>query len=260
MSGIGIKASTSTAWNAELYEARHGFVWQFGQGVFELLAPQRGERILDLGCGTGQLTEKIAVSGANVLGLDSSPEMIAQARQNYPKLQFVLQDAAAMTFSDEFDAVFSNAALHWMLDAERVAQGMARALRAGGRLIAELGGKGNIARIESALRDVLPRHYGANVPRSRTFFPSVGEYSAILESHGLEVRMAELFDRPTPLEGADGMENWLRQFSWYHFEVLEKGARERALAEVVEALRPSLFGENGWWADYRRLRVVAVKM
>lgn len=247
-------------WNAELYEARHSFVWRLGQGVLDLLAPQPGERILDLGCGPGQLTEKIAASGATVVGLDSSPDMIAQARQNYPKLRFVLQDAGAMTFSDEFDAVFSNAALHWMLDARGVAEKIAQALRKGGRLIAELGGKGNIALIERALSEVLPRYHddGAGAPQ-RTFFPSVGEYSAILESCGLEVQRAELFDRRTPLEGEDGMRNWLQQFSSYKFESVAKTRRPAAVDEVVRLLRPNLYRDGQWWADYRRLRVAAIK-
>ncbi len=140
--------SAKKHWNPELYEARHAFVWNLAQGLLELLHPVKGERILDLGCGTGQLTNEIAQSGAEVLGLDASPEMIGQARQNYPGLRFVLQDAGDMQYQGEFDAIFSNAALHWMLDAPRVAAAMACALKRGGRLVAEMGGKGNIDQIE----------------------------------------------------------------------------------------------------------------
>lgn len=194
------------SWDTELYEAQHGFVWKFGEDLIQLLDPRKGERILDLGCGTGQLTQKIAERGADVLGLDASPEMIGQARQNFPSLQFLLKDAAAMEFLEEFDAVFSNAALHWMLDAPAVAKGMFRALRKGGRLVAELGGVGNIRQIEGAIETVLLRYLGNHLPPRRTFFPSIGEYAGVLESCGLEVRSAVLFDRPTPLEGKDGME------------------------------------------------------
>jgi trans-aconitate methyltransferase len=146
-----------TCWDTELYEAKHNFVWKFGAGVIELLDPKPGERILDLGCGTGHLTAKIAEAGAEVVGLDASPEMIGQARQNFPALTFVARDAAEMTFQSEFDAVFSNAALHWMTQAQRVVEHISQALRPGGRLVAELGGKGNIAHILNAVLAVLPQ-------------------------------------------------------------------------------------------------------
>jgi trans-aconitate methyltransferase len=247
-------------WDPELYEARHGFVWKFGEGLVEFLNPQKGERILDLGCGPGQLTHKIAQLGAEVTGLDASPAMIGQARQNYPQLRFVLEDAVAMHFEQEFDAVFSNAALHWMLDAQGVIKAIAKALRKGGRLMAEMGGKGNIRHIERAIQAVLPRYYGDAVPARRTYFPSVSEYAGLLEADGLEVRMAQLFDRPTPLAGEDGMANWIKQFKWFYFEELPNPQREKALAEVVEELRPALRKADGWCADYRRLRIHAVKV
>jgi trans-aconitate methyltransferase len=247
------------AWNAELYEASHGFVWQFGEDVIKLLDPKPGERILDLGCGPGQLTRKIADSGAEVVGLDASPEMIGQARQNFPELRFLLSDAAAMPFKSEFDAVFSNAALHWMLDASGVAHAIARALRKNGRFVAELGGKGNIQEIEHAVEAVVGRRLGDALPAKRTFYPSIGEYSSLLESHGLEVHTALLFDRPTPLEGLDGMATWIRQFKWYYYEALPASERQAALEETIAELRKVLFREEKWFADYRRLRFVAVK-
>lgn len=206
------------SWDTEVYEARHNFVWKMGEGVVELLAPQAGERILDLGCGPGQLTKKISESGAEVVGLDASPNMIGQARQNFPDLRFVLEDGASMTFENEFDAVFSNAALHWMLDPAAVVKGVARALRPGGRFVAEMGGKGNIRTIVAAIQRVVAQY--RPLPASRQYYPSVSEYSAILEAHGLEVRMAQLFDRPTPLEGEAGMEVWIKQFKDYYFQDL----------------------------------------
>ena len=247
------------AWNPELYEARHAFVWQLAEGVLELLSPENGERILDLGCGTGQLTQRIAESGAEVTGLDASPDMIGQARQNYPALRFVLADAASMQFEQEFDAIFSNAALHWMLNAPQVARSMAAALKSGGRLAAEFGGKGNIAHIEAALDQVLPDFYDRPRPVAKTYFPSIPEYSRILEEAGFEVQMAHLFDRPTPLEGEQGMLHWLHQFSWYNFEPLTGDKRDPALMQVVEQLRASLYRQGQWFADYRRLRILAVK-
>jgi len=248
-----------STWDPEQYEAHHSFVWELGQDLIELLDPQPGERILDLGCGTGQLTYKVAESGANAIGLDASPEMVGQARQNFPQLQFILQDAARMDFDSEFDAVFSNAALHWMLEASAVAKAVARALRKEGRFVGELGGKGNIRTIESAIEAVAEQYHTSTVPSGRTFYPSLGEYAALLESCGLEVRFATLFDRPTSLDGEAGMENWIRQFKWFYFENLPPAAAKRALEETVKTLRPLLFRDGKWIADYRRLRFIAVK-
>jgi trans-aconitate methyltransferase len=251
--------SARANWDAELYEAKHSFVWKLGQGVIDLLDPMPSERILDLGCGTGHLTDQIAQRGVDVLGIDASPDMIGQARQNFPQLRFKLENAGEMKFEDEFDAVFSNAALHWMTDVERVAAAISRALRRNGRLVAELGGRRNIGHIEDAIESVLSHFETVTMPKSRTYFPSIGEYSSILEANGLEVRMAQLFDRPTPLEGPKGMEDWIRQFKWYYFEQLPPERRKQALDEVLDVLRPILWRENGWIADYRRLRIVAIK-
>jgi len=252
---------TAAGWDAELYEARHSFVFKFGEDLIHLLDPKPGERILDLGCGPGQLTAKIAEQGGNVVGLDASPEMIGQARQNYPQLKFVLEDAAHMKFVGEFDAVFSNAALHWMLNASAVAKCISTALRPGGRFVAELGGRRNIIEIESAIRRVVAPYFGtAALPPSRTFYPSVAEYAGILETHDLEVRSAILFDRPTLLEGERGMENWIRQFKWYYMEPLPSAEQDEALSQVVEELRPILFRDGHWYADYRRLRIAAWKL
>lgn len=252
--------SARAGWDPELYEARHSFVWQFAQDLIGLLDPKPGEQILDLGCGPGQLTAKIAESGANVLGLDASPTMIGQARQNFPQLSFVLQDAAHMEFQEQFDAIFSNAALHWMPDRVAVARNVAAALKPGGRFVAELGGKGNIRKIESAIELVARRYVGAAIPPKRTYYPALGEYASLLETHGLEVRTAVLFDRPTPLEGEAGMENWIRQFKAYYFESLPAAEATKAIREVIEELRPIAFRDGRWTADYRRLRFVAVKL
>jgi trans-aconitate 2-methyltransferase len=252
--------SAKASWDAELYEAKHSFVWKLGQGVVDLLDPKPGERILDLGCGTGHLTDQIAQRGAEVVGIDASPDMIGQARQNFPQLRFHLENAGEMKFEDEFDAVFSNAALHWMTDAGKIAAAISHALRRNGRLVAELGGRRNIGHIEDAIESVLSHFETVAMPKSRTYFPSIGEYGAILDANGLEVRFAQLFDRPTPLEGTNGMEDWIRQFKWYYFEQLPPERRRKALDEVLDVLRPILWREDGWIADYRRLRVVAIKL
>jgi trans-aconitate methyltransferase len=249
-----------TSWDAELYEAQHAFVWQLGAGLIDILDPKRGERILDVGCGTGQLTNEIAERGADVLGVDASPEMIGQARQNYPRLRFSLQDAAAMSFNSEFDAVFSNAALHWMLDAAGVADSMARALRTSGRLVLEMGGRGNIRGIYEAVESAFREHSNAPLPPRPNYFPSVSEYTTVLETHGFEVRNAVLFDRPTPLEGEQGMAQWIKQFCAFYLNELPAQSRQSAVNRAVEQLRPHLYKQGQWTADYRRLRVSAIKL
>lgn len=246
------------SWDSELYEAKHAFVWQLAEGVFDLLAPQPGERILDVGCGTGQLTSKIDAVGASVVGIDLSPAMIGQARQNYPHMTFSLQDVTKLSYDGEFDAVFSNATLHWVLDAESAVRAMARALKPGGRLVAEFGGVKNVQLIELAVRAAVAR-YAATVPPSLVYFPSIGEYTPLLERANLEVRLAQLFDRPTPLDGPQGMENWIEQFAAYYFETLPRSERKAAIADAVELLRPTSMRDGTWFADYRRLRIMALK-
>ena len=247
----------STAWDAEQYEGKHSFVWRLGAGVAELLAPQSGERILDIGCGTGQLTAEIAKQGAQVVGLDNSANMIGQARQNYPGLSFVLADATSFHFEEPFDAVFSNAALHWVKQAEEAAESIARALKPGGRFVAEFGGQGNNRSVLKALRAALGAESDARCP---WYYPSIGEYASLLERHGLQVRHAELFDRSTPLEGENGMEDWLRMFCGSFFKGMSADDVVAKMGEVVGLLRPERYRDGVWTVDYRRLRVLALKV
>jgi SAM-dependent methyltransferase len=247
----------STSWDAEQYEGKYSWVWRLGAGVVEWLAPKPGERILDVGCGTGQLTAEIAKLGAQVVGLDSSVTMIGQARQNYPGLTFALGDAANFHFEEPFDAVFSNAALHWVKQADEAAESIARALKPGGRFVAEFGGHGNTGSILRALRAALGPESDARCP---WYYPSVAEYAAVLERHGLEVRHAELFDRPTPLEGENGMDDWLRMFCDSYFKGMpadETLAKRRNVAGILRAER---YRDGVWTVDYRRLRVLALKI
>jgi trans-aconitate methyltransferase len=249
------------AWDPALYDDRHSFVWKRGAGVVELLAPQPGEHILDLGCGTGHLTAQIAASGAIVTGVDSAPSMIEQARHNYPQLQFELADAAALEFNATFDVVFSNAAIHWMKNQPQVVDNIGRALKPGGRFVAEFGGKGNIQRIATAAFDAL-RADGYPEPEklSPWYYPSIGEYASLLEQHQLLVTYAILFDRPTPLEGGDeGMRNWLQMFSPMILSVVPDERRQALIRDIERRLRPTLYRNGAWTADYRRLRVVALK-
>ena len=244
-----------SGWNPAQYEGGHSYVWQFGGSLLELLPPREGERVLDLACGTGQLTAEIAARGARAVGLDSSPEMLGQARQNYPQLKFVLADATNFHFEEPFDAVFSNAALHWVKDAEASVKCIAAALRPGGRFVAEFGGKGNITAILAALHAVFGEAAEQRCPWT---FRGIGEYAFLLEKHGLDVQQASLFDRPTPVEGERGLEDWLEMFCGSYFRHLDASEAKEKVHQVVEYLRPKLYRDGVWTLDYRRLRVVAV--
>ncbi len=244
-------------WDSSLYDDRHSFVWRAGASLVDMLHPQAGERILDLGCGTGHLTAKLAESGADVTGMDASPSMIAQARQNFPPLKFVLADARDFHFDEPFDAVFSNAALHWIHDAESVIRCVAAALRQGGRFVLEMGGKGNIGRIRTAIEETLTTAgYATKCP---WYYPTVGEYSTILEKHGFEVRMAQTFDRWTKLEHPErGLREWIEMFAGSYFEGIAPADKEQLLRKIEDRTRPELYRDGHWWADYRRLRIEAV--
>jgi trans-aconitate methyltransferase len=249
---------TRQAWDAVLYDGKHGFVTELGRALIDLLAPQPGERVLDLGCGTGDLAATIAARGASVVGLDASPDMLAAARAKYPALEVVQGDAAGFQFAESFDAVFSNAVLHWVADADGVARSVAAALKPGGRFVAELGGRGNIAAIVDGVRRAAVDVAGVEVER-RQFYPSVGEYAGLLERHGLEVRSAWLFDRPTKLADGDrGLCNWVAMF-WPDLPV-PVDRLEAVLNRAEALLRPRLFRDGAWFADYRRLRIIAVRV
>lgn len=251
---------TANSWDAADYDDGHGFVTEYGESLLDLLDPKPGERVLDLGCGTGHLTADIAERGATAVGIDQSDEMVEQARTAYPDLSFRRADARAFAVEDRFDAAFSNAALHWVPEAdhEAVVGNVADALRPGGRFVAEMGGTGNVERIVTAtLAELRERGYDRENP---WYFPSVGEYATRLEAGGFEVRRAVLFDRPTELEnGTDGLADWLSMFGDSLFAGLSDDERDAVVADVEDRLRPEMFDGGTWTADYRRLRFVAVR-
>ncbi|HVP54914.1 MAG TPA: methyltransferase domain-containing protein [Candidatus Eisenbacteria bacterium] len=250
-----------TTWNSELYQSSHAFVWEFGRDLLTMLVPKSGERILDVGCGTGELTAEIAKSGAEVIGLDQSPEMIAAARQNYPEVHFEVADIAATTYQNEFDAVFSNAALHWVRNQEGAIAAIAQALKPGGRLVFEMGGRGNIRHIWNAATEALVAMGVENPEKlSPWFYPSIGEYAPMLEARGLLVTFAVLFDRPTPLEGGEqGLRGWLEMFGMFARDVLTPEQGDELMQRIETLARPNLFHGGGWTIDYKRLRMIAAK-
>jgi trans-aconitate methyltransferase len=242
-------------WDAAAYAATGRFVADLASGVVELLAPRPGEAILDLGCGDGVLTERLAATGAVMTGVDASAGMVARARAL--GLNVHQASADAMAYAGEFDAVFSNAALHWMPDAKAVLAAVHRALRPGGRFVAEMGGHGNIAAIRTALQAVLSRFGIDAEAMAASFYPSPAEYRRLLQDAGFIVRSIELIPRPTPLPA--GMEAWLNTFRNGVLGGLAPEDRVRAVADTVTLLRSILAdAEGNWTADYVRLRFSAV--
>ncbi len=246
-------------WDTTLYDQKHSFVTKYGEDLLSLLDAKPNERILDVGCGSGHLTQQIANAGAEVTGLDSSPEMIATAQAAYPAINFLVADASDFSFPEPFDAIFSNAALHWVEQAEQAVICMSQALKPGGRFVIEMGGKGNIAGIATALEQAIRQLHGREV-KATNYFPSIGEYSSLLEKHGIEVGSALLFDRPTKLEGGeDGLENWIKMFRRELLNGFSEEESSAVFAQVKTALRDRQFKDGNWFADYRRLRITAYK-
>ncbi len=258
--------SERNRWDAASYDADVSFVTAYGSDVVSLLDPESDERVLDVGCGTGHLTAEIADYGANVVGVDASAEMIDAARRAHPDLAFRCVDARELDASDgsvpeaPFDAVFSNAALHWIRDQDRALSAIASVLRPGGRFVAELGGAGNVAAIVEATRAELEaRGYESRNP---WYFPTISEHATRLESAGFEVRYATLFDRPTTLDGdAAGLTNWLAAFGDELLSPAPEPERPAVIDAVADRLREERFDEREetWTADYRRLRFVAIR-
>ncbi|HYT07411.1 MAG TPA: methyltransferase domain-containing protein [Rugosimonospora sp.] len=248
--------SSAQTWDPERYARCARFVTDLGMPVVHLLAPRPGERILDLGCGDGVLAAKLAEMGCKVIGVDASEMQVAAARKLGVDARVMAGEA--LQFRDEFDAVFSNAALHWMLRPEEVIAGVWHALRRGGRFVAEMGGHGNVEMIQAALVDALDRR-GINgesfVP---WFFPTIEDYSARLRKAGFVVSYISLFPRPTPLPG--DVTSWLESFAEDFLSALPAAERPAYIEAVREALRPKLCDANGnWTADYVRLRFAAQK-
>jgi trans-aconitate methyltransferase len=242
------------SWDPDRYERNARFVTDLGEPVVQLLAPQPGERILDLGCGDGVLTERLAKLGCQMTGVDASEEFVAAARARGLDAQVV--DGHQLGFENEFDAVFSNAALHWMRRPDEVIAGVWLALKPGGRFVGELGGAGCVAQIAGAMERALTRRGTDGPARNPWYFPTAEEYRSRLEKGGFAVSYAELIPRPTPLPG--DVTGWLETFGESFIFALPEDQRADYLAEVREELRPKLCDAAGQWtADYIRLRFAA---
>lgn len=259
-------APMTQQWDATAYAGRFGYVSTMAADLVGVLDPQAGERVVDLGCGTGALAAQIAASGAEVLGIDADEAMIVAAREQQPTLRFEVAsgydfDLDALGFGPA-DAVFSNAALHWMTRPEAVLERVALALRPGGRFVAEMGGIGNTAAVSGALRAALERHGQPREAQAQPwYFPSPATYAALLERHGFEVRALWLFDRMTPLaDGEAGLRGWLTMFAMPFFGHLDVDERAVIVAEIEDEVRDRLYIGGVWHVDYRRLRFSAVRL
>lgn len=246
--------ATSQQWQAESYARNARFVADMAAPVVELLKPRPGERILDVGCGDGALSLTIVAGGAELIGIEPSPSLVAAARAK--GIHAVRGDARALPFSHCFDAVFTNAVLHWILQVDEVIRSVAGVLRPGGRFVGEFGGHGNVAAIVVAMRAVA-RKYGLDESEvSPWFFPTPSEYAERLTRGGFEIDSIELIPRPTPLPTS--IEGWLDTFRAPYFLALPDESRSLIRQEIIDLLAPTLCDPQGnWTADYVRLRFSA---
>jgi len=257
---MGKIKNTNDQWNANLYDSKHSFVSNYGADVVELLSPKKGEHILDLGCGTGDLAKTLYDLGVNVTGIDYSANMIEQAKSKYPEISFHVQDVLNLPYHNEFDAIFSNAVLHWVKQPKQALENIFKSLKKDGRFVAELGGKGNVQMITDEVRKQFDR-LGLTFDEEvfPWYFPSVGEYTKLMEEVGFQVAFAYHFDRPTVLEGEDGLKNWLEMFGGLMFDGLENETKTSIMNNAEFNLRDTMMENGNWIADYKRLRVIGIK-
>jgi trans-aconitate methyltransferase len=247
-------------WNAALYDNKHSFVAKYGEDVLGWLAPQKGEHIVDVGCGTGTLTSKIAESGAIVTGIDASPEMVNKAMAAFPNIEFLVKNATAFSFEKKFDAAFSNAVFHWIKDQEKLLECIYSNLKQGGRLVYEMGAKHNIENIHKAVKKVLLEDgFEDNTKTELNYFSSAAQQATLLEKAGFTISNIIQFERPTELSGADGMKNWIIQFTQPFFINIPEEKKNALTDKAVAILKETNYENGKWYADYIRLRIKAIK-
>ncbi|MBM7602323.1 trans-aconitate methyltransferase [Metabacillus crassostreae] len=251
---------SNDSWNARLYDSKHSFVSKLGNDLVDLLDPKEGERILDLGCGTGDLAKVLSDKRVKVIGVDKSENMIKQAKLKYPEIEFSVCDATELTYYEKFDAVFSNATLHWIKTPKIALECIFNSLKQNGRFIAEFGGKGNINLISDAIiKSMKEQGYEFNMERFPWYFPSIGEYTSLMEDVGFRVIFSHHFDRPTPLEDENGIKNWIHMFASDMFTGIPSDMKDLIISKVEYNLNNHLFKEDKWLADYKRIRVIGMK-
>ena len=224
--------------------------------LIDLLEASKGERIFDLGCGTGELTAQLHKLAGEVIGLDCSSEMLEQARRAYPHIQFDQADTHGFHYEQPFDAVFSNAAFHWLTEPSRAVSCVTKCLKPGGRFVLEFGSKGNVAVVTRAASFAAAQTIGQSIHHP-WYFPSISEFSSLLEASGFEVNQAYLFDRPTVLDGDEGLRDWLRMFGSHWLEQIPDEQHDAFFKHAESDDQGDLFRDGDWHADYRRIRIVA---
>ncbi|MEN1969071.1 class I SAM-dependent methyltransferase [Lentibacillus sp. N15] len=247
-------------WDASLYDKKHGFVSKYGNDVIDILEPNKGESILDLGCGTGDLAKTLHDLGVQVIGIDTSENMISQAQAKYPSITFQVGNAIELPFDEKFDAVFSNATIHWIKTPEQALQSIYRSLKKGGRFVAEFGAKGNVNKITDSIEKQFAM-LGLAYTREHFpwYFPSIGEYTTLMENAGFKVTYARHFERPTPLESSNGLRNWIEMFGKSMFSGLDHKTIQKIIAGVEYDLWDTMFQDSHWIADYERIQVKGLK-
>lgn len=254
-------SDTTTKWKPKLYNEKHSFVYQYGEDLIKLLDPKENQRILDLGCGSGQLTFQINELAKETIGIDKSAEMIMDAKSKFPNIEFQVADASDFRFDEKFDSIFSNATLHWVKNFKGAIECMYENLNPNGKIVLEFGGKGNVQTIVNALRNSLKiRGYDRQSNLDLWYFPSIGEYATELEAAGFRVCFAEHYDRPTELADENsGIKDWISMFAENFFNGVLENHVEEIKNEVQEKIKDKCLIDGKWFADYKRIRIVAIK-
>lgn len=248
-------------WNADKYTEDFAFVHEYGKSVIELIDADKGSSVLDLGCGNGALTNALQERGYLVKGLDASKELLDIAGKNYPLIEFVQGDAVDFTLSEPVDVVFSNAVFHW-INRERQQDMLTcvyNALKKNGQFVFEFGGYGNNRCIHSALATIFSEYgYRYEMP---FYFPTISEYTTLLENTGFRVNYAILFDRLTELKGENGLRDWINMFVKLPFSMVGAEQEKNAMIDkAVDSLRRDLYIDGIWYADYVRIRIRAIRL
>lgn len=243
-------------WNAVLYDNKHDFVAEYGKGLLEFVPNHKEQSILDLGCGTGTLTAKLSDLATTVIGVDSSESMVKRAQEQYPNIKFMVCNALALPFENQFDVVFSNAVFHWITDHNALLHNVHKVLKPDGKLVCEFGASGNIATIENAFMEACQNFGYQYHPRFN--FPTSEHFADLLQANGFTIDKIYDYDRPTPLkDGERGLENWMKQFFASDLELMSEKMQDEIIHKVQDATRESLWDGKEWVADYRRLRAIA---